>query len=160
MRIFNENKTIELQIEHIDFNKGYLKNDTLTKHINYQPAVEEQAHYETIKEYDNGGKKVKKVVDIEGKPEILAHTETEEIQIFIPYTTEELQHRAYEDEYYTLIKWFDSEYARQEQKLRRLYTMQKQTDSNNNPYDELLLLYEQAERNRRRVQELEGLLNV
>lgn len=159
MRIFNENKSIELQQEHLDFKKGYLKNDILTKHIPYKAGVKEQAHYEIIKEYDNGGKKVKKIIDIEAQPEILEHTEEEEIMVFIPYTAEEIKQHELQEEYNTLVEWFNTDYTKDEQKLRRLYTMQKLTDNNTNPYDELLLLYEQAESKRRRIQEIEGLLN-
>lgn len=159
MRIFNENKTIELQQEHLDFKKGYLKQDILTNHIPYKTGVKEQSHYETIKKYDNGGEVVKKIVDIEGQPEILEHTEEEQIMVFMPYTAEEIKQHELQEEYNTLVEWFNNDYTKQEQKLRRLYTMQKLTDNNTNPYDDLLLLYNKAETNRRRIQEIEGLIN-
>lgn len=90
MRVFDETKTIELT--EYNLYKGYLKDDKLF--IAFYPsveAVEEQGHYETIAEYPNGGKDVKWVVDIpavEGKE---AYEEYEDIQVYIPYTEEELE---------------------------------------------------------------------
>lgn len=92
MRVFDETKTNELT--ECDFEKGYLKADVLEKEIPEQKAVNEVFHYETIKEYDNGGKDLKKVIDVEGKPYIPAHTETEEIQVYIPYTEAEIAENA------------------------------------------------------------------
>ena len=54
MRVFNEDKTKEL--EDIDLSKGRLVNDKLLiKHIEYQPAIPEEHHYEVIRRYENGG---------------------------------------------------------------------------------------------------------
>lgn len=88
MRIFDETKTNELT--ECDLEKGYLRDDVLETEIPEQIAVEEEFHYEVIKEYSNGGKDVKKVIDVEGKPYIAAHTETEEILVYIPYTEAEI----------------------------------------------------------------------
>jgi hypothetical protein len=96
MRIFDETKTIELT--EYDLEKGYLREDVLETEIPEQLAVEEKFHYETIKEYPNGGKDVEKVIDIEGKPYIAAHTESEDIQVYIPYTEAELERMAAERE--------------------------------------------------------------
>ena len=92
MRIFNEDKTVELN--EYDESKGYLKHDVIKTDIPEQLAVEEQWHYEVIREYPNGGKDVKKVIDVEGKPYIPAHTETEDILLYIPYTEGELRKMA------------------------------------------------------------------
>lgn len=89
MRIFDETKTIELT--DYDLEKGYLREDVLETEIPEQLAVEEKYHYETIREYPNGGKDVEKVIDVEGKPYIPAHTERENIQVYIPYTEAELK---------------------------------------------------------------------
>ena len=104
MRVFNQDKTVE--ITDYDLTKGYLVNDEIaTEHeaeIVHHPAVEaveEQSHYEVIAEYPNGGKDVRKVIDIEAvEPkeaydEIVkeAYDEREPIQIYIPYTEEELK---------------------------------------------------------------------
>ena len=83
MKIYNQDKTQELQ--EYDLSKGYLQQDKLF--IKHYDAVEEQGHYETIKEYENGGKDVEWVVDVEGVEE---HDEFEDIQIYIPYTEQEL----------------------------------------------------------------------
>ena len=65
-----------------------------------------------------------------------------------------------QNEHYRLVEWFDVEYARKEQKLRRLHTLGKITDMGANPYDELIKLYNEAEIKRARIQELERLLSV
>ena len=89
MRIFNETKEIELT--EYDLEKGYLKPDVLEVNVPEQTAVEEVSHYEVIREYPNGGKDVKKVIDVEGKPYVPAHIKREEIQIYVPYTECELK---------------------------------------------------------------------
>ena len=87
--IYDETKTILL--EKPDLTKGRLKPDRMVKEIlPAQEEVEEQGHYEIIKEYPNGGKDVEWVVDVEGQP---ARKETpvyENIQVYIPYTKEEI----------------------------------------------------------------------
>ena len=58
-----------------------------------------------------------------------------------------------------LKEWYDIEYARKEQKYRRLHTLGKLTDEAKNPYNELINLYNEAEIKRARIQELERLLS-
>ena len=89
MRIFNQNKTQELN--EYDLTKGYLKDDVITHHYPKVDAVEEVGHYETVAEYDNGGKDVRWVVDVEGVESKDAYDEEEQIQIYIPYTEAELR---------------------------------------------------------------------
>lgn len=89
MRIFDETKTVELT--EYDLTKGYLKTDVIETEIPEQIATEEQYHYEVVKAYANGGKDVKKVVDVEGRPRVPAHIATEEIKIYVPYTEKELE---------------------------------------------------------------------
>lgn len=96
MRIFNEDKTVELF--DCDLEKGYLKKDVIETDIPEQEEVVEEWHYEAIKEYPNGGKILEKVIDVEGKPYISAHTEREEIWVYIPYTEDELAKIAAERE--------------------------------------------------------------
>lgn len=96
MRIFNEDKTVELL--DCDLEKGYLKKDVIETDIPEQEEVVEEWHYEAIKEYPNGGKILEKVIDVEGKPYISAHTEREEIWVYIPYTEDELAKIAAERE--------------------------------------------------------------
>lgn len=85
MRVFDESKTRELT--EYDLSAGYLKPDKrVIAHHEAQEAVEGQFHYETIKEYPNGGKDVKKVWDVEPQEAREAWDEYEDIQIYIPYT--------------------------------------------------------------------------
>lgn len=89
MRVFDKTKTVELT--EYDLTKGYLKTDVIETEMPEQVATEEQYHYEVVKVYANGGKDVKKVIDVEGKPYIPAHVEKEEIQVYITYTGKELE---------------------------------------------------------------------
>lgn len=88
MKVYNKDKT-QILTEY-DLNKGHLVYDTIIKHIEAVKPVEEQSHYVVIAEYPNGGKDVEKVVDVEAVKGVPAHNETEEIQVYIPYTPEEL----------------------------------------------------------------------
>ena len=54
--------------------------------------------------------------------------------------------------------WFNNYYTIQEQKLRRLHTVGKMTDDGQDPYQALIKLYNQAEINRAKIQELEALI--
>lgn len=92
MRIFNEDKTEVL--ESCDLQKGYLKEDTLVTNIPAVCGVEEQGHYETVKEYANGGKDVRWVVDVPAVKAVEAHDESEPIKVYVPYTEAELKKRA------------------------------------------------------------------
>ena len=89
MRIFDESKQTELK--EIDREAGRLVPDRLfIAHHDAREASEEIGHYEVIREYKNGGKDVKWVVD---KPAVTAceeHDEYEDILVFVPYTEEEL----------------------------------------------------------------------
>ena len=87
MKVYNQEKTQVLT--EYDLEKGHLESDTIT--IPETPAVEEQSHIEVIAEYPNGGKEVKKVIDVVGQAYKPKHEE--EIAVYIPYTEEELQKR-------------------------------------------------------------------
>lgn len=92
MRVFNESKTIELTS--YDLERGYLKEDKLFKaHHAAAEAVEGVYHYETIKEYPNGGKEAQKVWDVEPVEARAAYDEYEDIQVYVPYTEKELAER-------------------------------------------------------------------
>lgn len=89
MKIYDITKTYE--IENPDLEKGYLRVDNrVVAYHPYQPKIVEIGHYETIKEYANGGKDVKWVVDIQGQEEKEAYEETEEVEVYVPYTEKEL----------------------------------------------------------------------
>ena len=89
MKVYNQDKT-QILTEY-DLDKGHLENDIILKEfLPAQEEIKEQGHYETIREYPNGGKDVKWVVDVEGH---IARPETpvyEDIQVYIPYTEEEI----------------------------------------------------------------------
>lgn len=91
MRIFNEDKTIELNRKDCDFKKGSLKEDVLTTHHDAVESVEEVGHYEVIREYPNGGKDVKWIVDVEGVEGHDAYDEIEQIQVYVPYSENRLR---------------------------------------------------------------------
>lgn len=63
------------------------------------------------------------------------------------------------EEYGNLLNWFKFEYTAKEQKYRRLYALKLYCDDGSYPYDRLIELYKEAERKRRRIQELEVLIN-
>ncbi len=77
-------------IENPDLSLGYLKNSVRTEHHEAVEGVQEVWHYETVTEYPNGGKDVKKVVDVPGVEAQAAWDEEVPIQIYVPYTQEEL----------------------------------------------------------------------
>lgn len=81
-------------IEAPDLTKGYLKQETQTVHHDAVSGVEEVSHYETIREYPNGGKDVKKIVDVKAVPAQEAYDEEVEVQRYVLYTAEELAAQA------------------------------------------------------------------
>ena len=96
MNIYNETKT-EI-ITNPDFTLGYLKEDTLTIHHEAVEAVEEVSHYETLREYPNGGKDVKLVIDVPGVKASDAYDEVQRIQVYVPYTEAEIAKMKAEEE--------------------------------------------------------------
>lgn len=78
------------RIENPDLALGYLKDGVRTVHHEAIEAVEGKYHYETLREYPNGGKDVRKVVDVEGVEARAAWDEEIPIQIYVPYTQEQL----------------------------------------------------------------------
>lgn len=85
--IYNENME---RIEHPDMTLGYLRPGMRVEHHNAIESVTEVWHYETVAEYPNGGKDIRKVVDVPGVAAQAAWDEEIPIQIYIPYTQEEL----------------------------------------------------------------------
>lgn len=72
---------------------------------------------------------------------------------------EPTQTELYKNELNQLKQWFDVDYTRLEQKYRRLHTLQLLCDNGETPYNALIWLYQVAENKRKRIQELEGLIN-
>ena len=87
MEIYNERME---RIENPDLSLGYLVPGTRTEHHAAVQGVAEQWHYETVAEYPNGGKDIRRVVDVPGVEARPAWDEEIAIQIYTPYTQEEL----------------------------------------------------------------------
>lgn len=90
MKIIDSNG---VEITNPDLTKGYLKPETQTVHHDAVTGVEEVSHYETIREYPNGGKDVKKIVDVKAVPAQDAYDEEVDVQRYVLYTAEELAQR-------------------------------------------------------------------
>ena len=82
-----------LEIQNPDLTQGWLHDETEAVEHPAQEGVPELSHYETVAEYPNGGKDVRKVIDREGVPAQDAWTEQVPIQRYILYTAEELAAR-------------------------------------------------------------------
>ena len=130
MKIFLEDK--KTQIENPDLEKGKLVPDKIKIKVDEVPYIAEKGHYEVVKEYPNGGKDVKKVIDVEGQEYQPAKEYNEEIYIYKPYTAEELKEiklnnlRARrETECFPIINrgrlWYDSLTSEQTQELNTWY---------------------------------------
>jgi len=87
MKIIDENGAA---IEAPDLTLGYLTDSTEEIIHPAVEGVEEQWHYETVAEYPNGGRDVRKVIDVPGVPAQAAWTEQVPVQRYIRYTEEEL----------------------------------------------------------------------
>lgn len=87
MKILDETGAV---IESPDLTLGYLISDTEPVEHPAVEGVEEVSHYETVAEYPNGGKDVRRVIDVPGVPAQAAWTEQVPIQKYIRYTAEEL----------------------------------------------------------------------
>ena len=88
MRILDKNN---VEVTSPDLEKGYLKTETIViKHHDAIEATPGKSHIEIVKEYSNGGKDAITVWDEKPVEAKAAYDETEEIQRYIPYTTDEL----------------------------------------------------------------------
>ena len=87
MKILDETGAV---VENPDLTLGYLVDDTEPVEHPAVEGVEEVSHYETVAEYSNGGRDVRKVVDVPGVPAKPAWTEQLPIKRYIRYTAEEL----------------------------------------------------------------------
>lgn len=117
-KVYNQNKTEILT--NYDLSKGELKQDTIEIKHEAQPEIEGKGHYEVVKEYSNGGKDLKYVVEQEYKPAVKEYTEIKKVLVYIPFTDERLKKdkitheiRAYKkllaDTDYQAIKYFEGE---------------------------------------------------
>ena len=87
MKIIDENGAA---LENPDLTLGWLRDETEAVEHPAQEGVPELSHYETVAEYPNGGKDVRKIIDREGVPARDAWTEQVPVQKYIRYTAEEL----------------------------------------------------------------------
>lgn len=105
-------------LENPDLEKGYLKDDKIViRYVSASAEVPKQSHYEVVKEYPNGGKDMREVVDVPYKPAVEAHEETEDIKVYIPYSEAEFLERKkqalrmWRGKYFEVIDraaWYDS----------------------------------------------------
>jgi len=116
MRVFNQDKTIEL-FNH-DLTKGQLFDDEITIQTEAIPFIEEQGYMETLNEFkdENGnvtGKEVKWIVTVSGQEAMPPQEKTEQIKIFIPFLEEnaieaEINRKICEvDELKLWFQWYD-----------------------------------------------------
>lgn len=88
MRIFDVNN---IEITSPDLSRGYFKKDKIfVKHHEAVEPVEEQWHYEVVAEYPNGGKDIKKVIDVVGVKAQDPWDEYEDIQRYVEYPEDEV----------------------------------------------------------------------
>lgn len=87
MKIIDENGAV---VENPDLTLGHLVDDTEPVEHPAVEGVEEVSHYETVAEYPNGGRDVRKVINVPGVPAQDAWVEQVPIQKYIRYTEEEL----------------------------------------------------------------------
>lgn len=127
MKVYNENKTEIL--ETYDLELGYLKYDKILKEsheaVPEVPAITVEAkvaeitanggkveeiggkQYKVIEEFPNGGKTVEEIKETPAIPAKDAYDEYEDIEVYIPYTAEELAKRKqqkYEDRVVELLR--------------------------------------------------------
>lgn len=88
MKIIDDKTGLEIQSP--DLTHGWLHDETEDVEHPAQDSVPELSRYETVAEYPNGGKDVRKVIDREGVAAKAAWTEQVPIQRYILYTAEEL----------------------------------------------------------------------
>lgn len=87
MKIIDETGAV---VENPDLTLGYLVGGTEPVEHPAVEGVEEVSHYETVTEYPNGGRDVRKVIDTPGVAAKAAWTEQVPIQRYVRYTAEEL----------------------------------------------------------------------
>jgi DNA primase large subunit len=130
MRIFNETKTIELTI--YDLEKGYLKDDKLfIKHHEAVAEVKEKGHYEKRASKHSEYPDIFWVVDTPRVRPQEAWDEYEDIQVYVPYTEEELakiKQEKYENKVVELI--------RQKYSLNQELAILRQRDTKTSEFEE------------------------
>ena len=77
-------------LESYDETLGYLKEDVRVVHHDAVEGVPAQWHLEVTREFPNGGKEVRRVVDVPAVAAQAAWDEEIPILVYVPYTQEEL----------------------------------------------------------------------
>lgn len=89
MKVFDIDGNL-ITAEEIDYSTGrVIEEQMLIAHHPAKTYIKEIGHYETIKEYPNGGKDVKWVVDVPGQRASEAWDEYETVLRVIPFTEKE-----------------------------------------------------------------------
>lgn len=124
MRIFDVNNN---ELTNPDLFRGYLREDKIfiKRHEAIAPT-EEQWHYEVVREYPNGGKDIKKVIDVFGVEAQEAWDEYEDIQRYIEYTEDELANM---DKPSTLSQRLDKVEEKLEETILKISTYLENTQS-------------------------------
>lgn len=90
MEIYNEKME---RMETADLTLGWLEEAARVIHHEAIEAIQEKWHYETVMEYPNGGRDVRRVIDVPGVEAREAWDEEIPIQIYHLFTAEELEER-------------------------------------------------------------------
>lgn len=110
-KIYNQDCTEELLLENLDFSKGYLVDKEEIIFHEEEKGIEEKGHFETIREYPNGGKDVEWIVDEPKVPYKPAWEEKIMYQIYMPFSSLELEKIEKEKELnYALAQLANSDY--------------------------------------------------
>lgn len=133
MKIYNENKTQELNEKELDLEKGYLRAEKLF--IAHHEAIEAQeaVYQERIVEEEGGGISIYKYLQAPEVKAKKAYDEYEDIQVYIPYTEEELKvreiaklRRRREIECFPIINrgqlWYETLTEKQKTELKNWYS--------------------------------------
>ena len=138
MRVFDETKTNELT--NYDLEKGYLIADKLfIAHHEASEGTDGVTRYEVLGEYPNGGRDLKLVTVVKPVPPKEAYDEYEDIQVYIPYTVEELAKRK-EQKYVMLVE----RYIRERYSLSAELAILRQRDTKTEEFAEYFTYAEEC----------------
>lgn len=174
MRVFNEDKTCELNYKNLDLEKGYLKPDKLvtahheaTSFVKGKTAQEianelttqgktieigyDGLPYLVVEEHEGGGRSVEEIKAEPDVPAKDAYDDYEDIQVYVPYTEAELTEHNERKELASLEKWFTEVYDTQVKQYNRCQRLGVEYD---NKYGTIAELDKQATVNAKRISEL------
>ena len=158
MRIFNEDKTEEIQ----EYNSElyYLVEDRLfIKHHDAVEEIQQTSHYEIIRTNElTGGVEYGEIIDTPYQPAKEAYDEYEDILIAIPYTEQEIK----QSKITKLDNWFEKDYRKYCEMFTRREALgiedviedEFRNRVGENAYHNLIELYEEAEIVAKEIREL------